>query len=345
MPAVIGLDIGNSSYRAVEVSSKKAPGKSRKIVLEKALTYNIRVDKDSNKSAENLREFIKTSGFSTKDAVLSLPESSVFSTILSLPFKTEKEIKSYIEIQGGKIFPRPLAELVYSFQILNPGERNKGGLDVNVVACDKERVEGLYKKARRAGLKVIALEPEAYSIVRALMRGQGLQPNEALLVVNMGSIDANTMVIGNGLVRFSRNVPLGGEVFNKAISQALGVTDEQAEEYKRTYGLEGALLGGKVRDALKPVADTLINEIKRTMNFYSTRNAFCEFKKVVYSGGSAVMPGLLGYSAESLGTEVEVANPFANMEFSSRLSGQKENLINLGPAYTVAAGLALREMP
>lgn len=341
MPAVIGLDVGKSSYRAVEVSRKK----NKKAVLEKALTCDTCAGEDYNKSVANLKEFVKASGFSTRNVVLSLPESRVFSTTLSLPFKTEKEIKSYLEIQGGKVFPKPLADLVYSFQILGPNEQDKEGLDVNVVACGKEYVEELYKKARQAGLKVLTLEPESYSIVRALIKGQNLQPNEAVLVINVGSVDTNMMVIRNGSVRFSRNISVGGEVFNKALSQSLGITNEQAEEYKKTYGLEGELLEGKVRSALKPAADTLINEIKRTMNFYSTRNTFCEFKRALYSGGSAVMPGLLSYSAENLGIEVELANPFANVTFSNKLAKQKESLINLGPAYTVAVGLALKEMP
>lgn len=343
MPTVIGLDIGTSAFRAVEISNKNR-GKSKAIILERAVTCDNCVDKDNKKLAENLKNFIKDSGFSTRDAVLALPESHVFSTILNLPFKTEREIKNYLDIQGGTIFPKPLSELVYSFVILGPNERNKGEVDVNVVASGKEYVAKLFDTAKSAGLNVLAVESEAYAIVRALMKSQNISQNDAILVVNVGSVDADMMVIRNGFVRFSRNVTLGGTTFTKAISQMLDVTEEQAEEYKKSYGMDDSFLEGKIINAMRPVAETLINEIKRTINFYSTRNTFCEFKKVIYSGGSSVMPGLLAYSAENLGMEVELANPFVSVSFSSSAAKLKDNINNFGPVYTVAMGLALKQI-
>lgn len=343
MPAVIGLDIGHTSYRAVEVEYKKVAG-AKKPILNKALICESCPDKDPKKSAENLKEFINGASFSTKNVVLSLPESSVFTTIVSLPFKTDKEIKGYLDIQGGKIFPRPLSELVYSFQNLGPSEQNKEEVEVNVVACGKKLVEKLMGSAHAANLDVVSVESDSFSIVRALVRGQKLQPNEAILVANVGSMGTDMMVIRKGNVRFSRNVSLGGDSFNKSIAQGLGVTEEQAEEYRKSYGLDAELLDGKVKHAIMPMAETLINEIKRTMNFYITRNTFCTFNRILYCGGAVTMPGLLGYSAENLGIEVELANPFVGLEFSPKILPQKDKLINLGPLYTVAVGLALKEI-
>ncbi|PIS22107.1 hypothetical protein COT50_03775 [candidate division WWE3 bacterium CG08_land_8_20_14_0_20_41_10] len=342
MPTVIGLDIGHTSYRAVEIDYKKIGG-IKKPILTKALICEACPGDDPKKSTENLKEFIKGAGFSTKNVVLSLPESSVFTTILNLPFKTDKEIKGYLEIQGGKIFPRPLAELVYSFENLGPNEQNKEEVEVNVVACGKEIVEKLMEIARTVGLKVVSVESDSFSIVRALVRSQKLVSNEAILVVNVGSVGTDMMVVRNGNVRFSRNVSLGGNSFNKAIAQNCGVTQEQAEEYRRSYGLDAELLNGKVKQAVLPLAETLINEIKRTINFYTTRNTFCTFNRVLYSGGAVTMPGLLSFSAENLGMEVELANPFTGLDFSPKILAQKEKLINLGPLYTVAVGLALKE--
>lgn len=343
MPAVIGLDIGNSAFRAVEVSVKSKTNPPQ-YILERALVCDKCVDLDSKKMTENLKHFVKDAGFSTKNVVMALPESHVFSTILNIPLQTEKEVKNYLEIEGSKIFPRPLSELVYSFVILGPNETNKTEVDVNVVASGKEFVSGLFDTAKNAGLTVLGIESEAYAIVRALSRSQILAPNDALLVVNVGSVDVDMMVLRNGYVRFSRNVGLGGTTFNKAIAQALDVTEDQAEEYKKSYGLDNVAMEGKIVTAMKPVAETLISEIKRTMNFYSSRNSYCEFKKVLFSGGSAVMPGLLAYSAENLGMEVELANPFASIEFSPRVASRRDELLNLGPVYTVAMGLALKEI-
>lgn len=339
MPSVIGLDIGSTDFRAVEVFSK---GKGKSPTLNKAVTCEACVAGDFKELARSLKHFVSESGFSSKNVILALPESNVFSTILNLPFHTEKEIKNYLDIQGGKIFPKPLSELVYSFELLGPNELNKAETDVNVVACGKEYISTLFNISKEAGLHVLAVESEAYAIVRALLKQQNMTPNDAFLVVNVGSTDADMMVIRNGFVRFSRNVTLGGNTFSKAIAQTLNVSEDQAEEYKKTYGLDYSALEGKIVLAMRPVAETLMTEIKRTINFYSTRNSYCEFKKVIYSGGSSVMPGLLSYSAENLGMEVELANPFVGLEFSPKIARMKDSLINSGPVYTVAMGLALK---
>lgn len=340
MPPVIGLDIGRSSFTAVEISRNN---KNKIATLENAYICNNCVSSDSSRMADELKHFISESGFGTKKAVLAIPEAKVFSTIINVPFRTEKEVSSFLEVQGNKIFPRPLSELVYSFAILGPNEINKAEVDVNVVASGKDYVANLFDITRNAGLEVLAIESEAYATVRALIRGQNISENQAILVVNVGVGDADMMVIRNGFVRFSRNVTLGGVTFTRAISQALGVSEEQAEEYKKSYGLDDTVLEGKIINAMKPVAETLINEIKRTINFYSTRNSFSEFVRVIYSG-SAVMPGLLAFSAENLGMEVELANPFAGLNFSSKTNKVKENLINSGPIYTISVGLALKEV-
>jgi len=341
MPTFIGLDIGTQAFRAVEISKDT---KKHTYTLQKALTCDFCRTDDLKTTGENLKHFISDAGFSTKDACLAIPESQVFSTISKVPFQTEKEIKDYLEIQGTKIFPKPLDQLVYSFEILGPNEVNKTETDVNIVASGKEYVERLFNLAKTAGLHVLAVESEAYAIVRSLIRGQQKSPNEGFLVVNIGLSDTDMMVVKNGYVRFSRNISLGGTTFSKAVAQNLNIPEEQANEYRSSYGLDDVALEGKVINAMKPVAETLISEVKRTINYYTSRNSYVELKKVVYSGSSAVMPGLMAYSAENLGMEVELANPFMGITFSPKLEKAKDQLINLGPVYTVPVGLALKEI-
>ncbi|HAZ29715.1 TPA: hypothetical protein DCY43_03155 [candidate division WWE3 bacterium] len=340
MPSIIGLDLGNTSYRAVEVFSKS---KSKNLTLEKAFVCSECVKENTKEAEEGFKHFIRDSGFATRDVLLSLPETKVFSTSVSLPFRDPKEIRNYLDIQGGKVFPKPVSEIVYSFQIVGPGEQNKSENEISIVACDRNFSESMFIKARSAGLRVLAVEPESHAVVRALMRNRTQAANEVDLIANIGANDTDTMVIKNGYVSFSRNVALGGIAMTKAISSALALSYEQAEAYKKSYGVEAGVLDDKVRKAILPVLESLINEIKRTMNFYFTRNNLCVFKRVVYTGGSSVMPGLLAYSAEMLDTEVELANPFEGLILSPKLENQKDFLIANGPLFSVAIGLALRD--
>ncbi len=339
MPAFIGLDIGTQALRAVELSKDT---KRNSYVLQRALTCDFCGNDDLKAMGENLRHFILDAGFSTKEACLAVPESQTFSTILNVPFLKEKEIRDYLEIQGTKIFPKPLDQLVYSFEILGPNEVNPNEIDINIVASSKDTVERLYSLARIAGLNILVVESEAYAIVRSLTRVQQLGADEGFLVVNIETSDTDMMVVKNSYVRFSRNINLGGQAFSKAIAQNLNISQELADEYRSSYGLGDSVLEGKVVVAMEPVAETLISEIKRTINYYISRNAYISFKKVIYSGSSAIMPGLMSYSAENLGMEVELANPFMGLTFSQRLENAKDKLLDFAPLYTVSVGLALR---
>lgn len=341
MPTFIGLDLGKHTFRAVEVTKDT---KKDIYILEKALVCDSCGGNDPKAVEENLKNFISEANFSTKNVCLAIPESQVFSTILTLPFSTEKEVQGYLEIEGNKIFPKPLSQLVYSFEILGPSESDSSQTDISVVASAKDYVQGLFELAKAANLNVLSVESEAYSIVRSLTKGQQMDRKDSFIIVNVGSAGSDIMVVKGGFVRFSRNISIGGDTFAKVIAGTMGITEEQSREYVSSYGLNDAVMEGKVASSVKPVVENLISEIKRTINYYISRNAFVEFKKVIYSGSSSVMPGLMVYSAESLGMEVELANPFLGMKFSPSMEKNAEQLVSLGPLYTVSVGLALKEL-
>ncbi len=62
-------------------------------------------------------------------------------------------------------------------------------------------------------------------------------------------------------------------------------------------------------------------------------------EKIVLAGGTALMPGLKEYFSEELKKEVEIANPFSNIIFPPILT---ETLKEMGPAYAIAVGLAMK---
>ena len=56
------------------------------------------------------------------------------------------------------------------------------------------------------------------------------------------------------------------------------------------------------------------------------------------------MPGLLFYMANNLDLEVELANPWKNIQLSPKLAPQRDLLIEQGPLFSTCVGLALKEV-
>ncbi len=56
------------------------------------------------------------------------------------------------------------------------------------------------------------------------------------------------------------------------------------------------------------------------------------------------MPGLLYYIANNMDLEVELANPWRNIQLSSSIESKKDYLLSQGPVYVAPVGLALKEL-
>jgi len=115
----------------------------------------------------------------------------------------------------------------------------------------------------------------------------------------------------------------------------------QAEEYKKSYGLDKSRLQGKIVLALKPIFDVIVNEIKRALNFYSSRWSNMPIKRIVLTGGTARLPGIVIYLAESLGLEVQICNPWLSITKDERIA---QILAEEAPTYAAAVGLALKNL-
>ena len=123
------------------------------------------------------------------------------------------------------------------------------------------------------------------------------------------------------------------------MAQGLGVEIQQAEEYKKTYGLTSDKLEGKVTAILNPVIKMVTEEIKKAIHFYKAEGKGDTPKSVIVSGGTAGMPDVIPLLTRELQLEVIMANPFANVVLDPKVV---KNMANYAPLYSVSVGLAMK---
>ncbi len=56
------------------------------------------------------------------------------------------------------------------------------------------------------------------------------------------------------------------------------------------------------------------------------------------------MPGLLAYVVNKMDVEAELANPWRSIKLSDKIEHSRDELMEAGPLYTTAVGLALKEV-
>ena len=134
-------------------------------------------------------------------------------------------------------------------------------------------------------------------------------------------------------------MPVGGESLTRSISLGLGLDMASAEEYKKAYGMNEAQLEGKIRNAILPIFASMSEEVRKALSLFAEENGR-NVELLVLSGGGANLPGLAEEFTKLLGVEVQVIQPFINLDASN--VSINFDLNTEGCRFTFAAGLALR---
>ena len=336
---VIGLDIGTSSVKAVVLSHKNKtptlvsfgsiaapqPGISSEVVFD--------LEAEGN-TIKTLLTSIKAPDL---PVVVALPESKIFTRVISdLPFLSDDELASSIRYSAEEFVPLPADQVNLYWQVINRS-KPQNNTSVFVVASPKNTVNKYLKVLEFAKLKPLALETELIAATRALVGNNPYAPTT--LVVQLGSHSTDFAVVSKSLILFTRSIGTGGMALTRSVSQYLNFEPIQAEEYKKVYGLLEDQLGGKIYEVLKPLVDIMVSESQRVIQSFQAKNPQNQIKRIILSGGGAKLPGLVIYFANSLGLEIQEADPWFFIAKDKALAAKLTD----SAQYAIAVGLALRE--
>jgi len=343
MPTVLGLDLGKHSFRAIEAEKTK-----KGVVIVRTGVYDnpkINLDDPSSDAVKEysdaIRNFVHDAGFGTSKVVLALEEKDIFMRVINVPIMSDKELRSSITFEAEQYIPLPLKDVNLSYQKLEIPTSHKGKISVQLVAAKKDVIDKYINIVKDAKLIPIGVEPEALSVGRALTTDSN---NEANLILHTGYQKSLIIITLKGSVVFTRTLSIGGDAMTRTIEQNLNLDYMQAEEYKKAYGLNQDQADGKIFESLKPMFENIISEIGRAQMFLTTHHPGVNINRVVLSGGTALMPGLLLFMANNLNVEVELANPFRSISFFKDIANKKDWHVENGPLFSVPVGLALKEM-
>ncbi len=339
MQTSLGIDIGTHSIKLIEV------GKEANILTllaagsmptpPKSLTSVVSSDMEA--LAYVVKQLVKETGAKSRSVTISLPESQVFTRVIEVPQLSSRELNSAIQWEAEQYIPLPLDQVNMDFTILRDAKQTTSGkMDVLLVAAPKALVERYASILELAELTPLYAETEIIAVSRSIARSIANLKN--VMVVSMGAQTTDMTILHGGVISFARSISTGGEALSRALQQALEFTNVQAEEYKKTYGLQQGVLEGKILAVLDPIMVTVINEIKRALAFFQEKYVNERIEAIILSGGSAKLPGIVSYMTEKINIETQVANPWVGIQKEARFT-----VLNAeGPSFAVAVGLAMR---
>lgn len=338
-----GLDIGSSSLKLVELKDDRGKGKVLSIFANSPLSRPVNISAESEEELKELsaviKEFVSSLSLSTNKVVVALPESQIFTRVVSFPKMNEKELASSMQYEAQQYIPVSLSEVSLDYQIIENAGDSGSQMEVLIIAAPKSLVAKYLHIVQAASLEIVGMETETIAVARSLVADF---KTPTTMIVNIGASTTDLSAVSLSSVRFTRSISTGGTAMARAVSQGLGFDLSQADEYKKTYGMDANQLEGKIMQAIKPIFDVITDEIKRSIAFYNSHHKEDKIKRVVVCGGTASLPGAIVYIASSLDLEVELGNPWSRVFIPERFPRQE--LEESGPSFAVAVGLALKKL-
>jgi type IV pilus assembly protein PilM len=334
----IGLDLGSHSIKVIELQKvSNSPVLTNFAIFESdKLKLELTDENSFNFYVSKLRNFFEEVDFKTREVVLSLPDTDVFVTVKILPKMSVSEIKNYIPLQGSDVFPENINNLTFDAKIIRELEDNQ--IEVLLIGARKLKVEKYIELLKRSGLTPKIFEPKSISNARLISDNQ---IKEACLILDFGYNMTNLEIALGKVPRFTKSISIGSNTFNKALSQNLNLSLLQAEEYKKSYGLTPGIAEGRIFNYLKPLADSIILDIKRSIVYFNEKNKGTELTKIYLLGGLARLPGLREYLEKNLNYPVEVFDVFSKIKVANSLSKYENELKTLSPLLGNSVGSAL----
>ena len=335
---MVGLDIGSKTIKIVELEKTRDAYrlKASGIIGYKSSTpEHLADDKELAVLSDVIRKLHKEAKIVGREVVASIPETQVYTRMIRLPMLTDSEIASAIKWEAEQYIPFPVEEAVIDYQIIDRKENaTPPQVYVLLIAAPKVLVNRYVKLIQMSKLDLVAVETELMAISRSIC-----PVDQTVLVADFGARSTNIAIVKNSALMMSRSIPTAGDALTRAVAQGLGIEAQQAEEYKKTYGLTEQNLDGKIKSILYPILRMVSDEIKKAVHYFQSEAGSEQPKSIILTGGSAGMPEVASIMTELLGIEVLIGNPFTKVQIDSVIVKQLANFL---PYYSVSVGLAMR---
>jgi len=341
---IVGIDIGSTSVRAVEVvgadRAKPVITRYHEVALPDGSVRRGEVVHVAAVAAA-LRSLWSTGGFSGKDVALGMGGQRVFSRDLTVPRAPLAQIRESLPFHAQELLPVPVSEAILDFypiseELSDDGPMIKGLL----IAAIKDAVTANVDAVTQAGLRPVHVDLIPFALTRALAPLG--RDRDVTVLLGVGADTTNVVITRAGVPQLVRIISAGGDDITRALSTGLQLDAVEAEALKRTLGLGSVAPSPQNRHAFEiiyGVVGELLTGIRTTLDYYSSTKRADAIDRIVVSGGGAQLGGFALALEERTGLPVVQAHPLAGAELSRTV--RERSTPEQRDAMCTAFGLAL----
>ena len=336
---LVGLDIGSSSIKAVELKKSKQGHELVSFGLE-PLQQDTVVDgaiMDAPLVAAGISSIFERQKIKTKNVATSVSGHSVIVKRVTLPLMTEEELYDRIQAEASQHIPFDIADVNLSYQLLESVDTQ---MDVLLVAVKKDKILNHTNVLAQAGKAPTVVDIDAFALQNCFEVNYDPDPGQTVALLNIGASVMNINIVRGGIPLFTRDVSVGGNQYTDALQKELDLSFEDAERLKKGESIAGVSEEQRTT-ILRSVSDILILEIQKTFDFFRATASGENIQRIYLAGGTARVPGLVDLLREEFAMPVEEMYPFRKIVINPGRHSE-EQIRDLAPRLAIAVGLALR---
>lgn len=339
---VVGLDIGTSAVRAVEIERSGLRDGTVTKVAEVPLPAGVVRDAEViEKGAVSaaIKRLWSSEGISGQDVIIGVGNQRVVVRNMSMPRMPREQLRQAAVYQAQETLPMSVDEALVDFlptaEFDKNGEATVGGL---FVAAAKDTVSLNVLAAEAAGVSPRVVDLNALAIARVALAEHGAM---TVACVDVGARVTNVVIVSNGQPQLIRVIAAGGQDATDGIARVLKVTDQEAEGIKRQFGLAPNVPAELVEAAssIQSATRNIVEPAVSTLGYYTSQMRGPHIDLLVLTGGGVNLPGFGQYLSSSARLNATLGSPFARLNVAK--GSGREKFSDRESAFTVATGLAL----
>jgi type IV pilus assembly protein PilM len=341
---VVGLDIGSSSIKLLELAEMKGGYQLRNFGIA-PLPPEAIVDgalMDSVTIVDSVKGLASALRIKSKDVVTSVSGHSVIVKKINIPTMTEDELEESIQWEAERYIPFDINDVNIDFQILGPTEGSEELMDMVLVAAKKDIINDYLSVIIEAGFNPVIVDIDSFALENMFEANYPVGRDEVIALANIGASVTNINILKRGVSSFTRDIFTGGNAITEEIQRQLNVDFEEAETLKLGNRMDETSQK-VVQEALQSALNSLATEIAKSLDFFRSTSSHEKVDKVVLSGGCAKINGIDTVIEQQAGIPAEIINPFKEIDCSKR-DLDVDYLKEMEPIMAVSVGLALRRV-
>jgi type IV pilus assembly protein PilM len=374
---LVAIDIGSSCIKLVQLTEFKE-GRYELIhfgmmPLDKECVVEGAIKKH-DQVAGALKNLIKAEKIQSRYAVSAVAGEAVFIKKIKVPVMSEEKLSEKITQDAEQYIPFDIDDVVLDFQILDKINANNEETPEDSVNSEEststdnssqrndeqkkesneegEMMEALLVAVQRgiidertnilleAGLKPAIIDLDLFALMNAARLTNDLSSMGTIALIDLGDSFTHINIIQNGVIAYTRDIPVGGGYLTNMLISKFKVPFEQVLAIKRG-NFSPDIREEEVIETIVQAYKNILDEVQKYFDYFNTISNH-KLKKVLLCGGGSMIRGLDDYCADYLQIPVEILNPMQGVKVNPKVFDQ--SLIDeMSALSTVSLGLARRK--